>query len=388
MSNTQPTVSTGMAPTVGGEAAPAAAAVTKQVKQATQGVYRVRRHLRAIRMMLNTLLILALLYTATIVRELLIPLVLAAFIGLALNPIVAAGARHRIPRWLGACVLMISLIAAIGSGVGMLTQPAIGWFHNAPSVIRSFGSKLEHLTQPLEAANRATQTLVNNGHPVRAQPAQNPADVAISMWDVLSNAPKVLAAILTVMLLVFFFLIYGDLLLRRLVEIAPNFGYKRHAVSIVRGIQTEVSRYILTTVVINVILGMTTAGMLYLLHMPDPLLWGTVATLANFIPYVGAIFTTTVLLLVGLMHFDVVAQAVLPALCFAAITAVEGNMITPMILGRRMRISPIAILIWLLVWGWLWGVPGALLAVPMLTSAKLVAERVRGWEWFARMVQR
>jgi predicted PurR-regulated permease PerM len=388
MSNTQPTVSTGMAPTVGGEAAPAAAAVTKQVKQATQGVYRVRRHLRAIRMMLNTLLILALLYTATIVRELLIPLVLAAFIGLALNPIVAAGARHRIPRWLGACVLMVSLIAAIGSGVGMLTQPAIGWFHNAPSVIRSFGSKLEHLTQPLEAANRATQTLVNNGHPVRAQPAQNPADVAISMWDVLSNAPKVLAAILTVMLLVFFFLIYGDLLLRRLVEIAPNFGYKRHAVSIVRGIQTEVSRYILTTVVINVILGMTTAGMLYLLHMPDPLLWGTVATLANFIPYVGAIFTTTVLLLVGLMHFDVVAQAVLPALCFAAITAVEGNMITPMILGRRMRISPIAILIWLLVWGWLWGVPGALLAVPMLTSAKLVAERVRGWEWFARMVQR
>ncbi len=70
------------------------------------------------------------------------------------------------------------------------------------------------------------------------------------------------------------------------------------------------------------------------------------------------------------------------------VTAFEGNLITPMILGRRMRISPIAILIWLLVWGWLWGVPGALLAVPMLTSAKLIAERVRGWEWFARMVQR
>ncbi|WP_414648229.1 AI-2E family transporter [Dyella sp.] len=388
MSNTQPSVPTGAAPAVGGAMAPEPAAVTKQVKQATQGVHRMRRHLRAIRMMLNALLILALLYTATIVRELLIPLVLAAFIGLALNPIVAAGARHRIPRWLGACVLMISLIAGIGSGVGMLTQPAVGWFHNAPSVIRSFGTKLEHLTRPLEAANRATQTLVNNGHPVRAQPAQNQTDVAISVWDVLSNAPKVLAAVLTVMLLVFFFLIYGDLLLRRLVEIAPNFGYKRHAVSIVRGIQTEVSRYILTTVVINVILGMTTAGMLYLLHMPDPLLWGTVATLANFIPYVGAIFTTTILLLVGLMHFEAVAQAVLPALCFAAITAVEGNLITPMILGRRMRISPIAILVWLLVWGWLWGVPGALLAVPMLTSAKLIAERVRGWEWFARMVQR
>ncbi len=118
-------------------------------------------------------------------------------------------------------------------------------------------------------------------------------------------------------LLVYFFLVYGDLILRRLVEIAPSFGYKRHAVSIVRGIQTEVSRYILTTVVINVTLGMITAGMSVFLHMPDPLLWGTVAMLANFIPYVGAIVTTTMLLLVGLIHFEDVAHALLPALCFA-----------------------------------------------------------------------
>lgn len=352
---------------------------------ATRAAYRLRSHLRAIRMTLNALLALALLYTVTLVKALIIPLVLAAFIGLALNPIVARGTRHHIPRWLGASVLMASLIAGIASGISMLTQPAMGWLHSAPSQIRSFIPKLEHFTRPLEAAGRATQTLVN-GHPALA--AQNPSDVAISVWDVLANAPKVLAAVLTVLLLVFFFLIYGDLILRRLVEIAPSFGYKRHAVSIVRGIQTEVSRYILTTVVINASLGITTAGMLYLLHMPDPLLWGTVAMFANFIPYVGAIVTTTTLLFVGLIHFEVFPAALLPALCFACITAVEGNLITPMILGRRMRVSPIAILIWLLIWGWLWGVPGALLAVPMLTSAKLIAERVRGWEWFARMVQR
>jgi predicted PurR-regulated permease PerM len=363
------------------------ALTSKQLKQTTQGVYRLRRHLRAIRMMLNALLILALMYTVTIVRALVIPLLLAAFLGLALNPIVVAGTRHRIPRWLGASVLMISLITAIGTGISMLAQPAVTWLHSAPTAIRSFIPKLEHITRPLEAAGRATQTLVN-GHPAQVSGGQNPGDVAISVWDVLANAPKVLAAILTVVLLVYFFLVYGDLILRRLVEIAPNFGYKRHAVTIVRGIQTEVSRYILTTVVINATLGMTTAGMLFLLHMPDPLLWGTVAMLANFIPYVGAIVTTTTLLLVGLVHFEDVPHAVLPALCFAAVTAFEGNLITPMILGRRMRISPIAILIWLLVWGWLWGVPGALLAVPMLTSAKLIAERVRGWQWFARMVQR
>ncbi len=206
--------------------------------------------------------------------------------------------------------------------------------------------------------------------------------------DVLANAPKVLAAILTVVLLVYFFLVYGDLILRRLVETAPNFGYKRHAVTIVRGIQTEVSRYILTTVVINGTLGMTTAGMLFLLHMPDPLLWGAVAMLANFIPYVGAIVTTTTLLLVGLVHFEDVAHAVLPAVCFAVVTAFEGNLITPMILGRRMRISPIAILIWLLIWGWLWGVSRRVAGGANAHKRQADCRACAGLEWFARMVQR
>ena len=369
----------------GTQAVRTSAGMANQVQQATRGVHRLRGHLRAIRMTLNAMLMLALLYTVTLVKALIIPLVLAGFIGLALNPIVARGTRHHVPRWLGASVLMAALIAGIVTGISLLTQPALTWLHSAPSQIRSFIPKLQHLTRPLEAASRATQTLVN-GHPNWS--AQNPSDVAISVWDVLAGTPKVLAAVLTVLLLVYFFLVYGDLILRRLVEIAPSFGYKRHAVSIVRGIQTEVSRYILTTVLINVSLGAATAGMLYLLHMPDPLLWGTVATFANFIPYVGAIVTTTTLLFVGLIHFEVLADALLPAFCFACITAVEGNLITPWILGRRMRVSPIAILIWLLIWGWLWGVPGALLAVPMLTSAKLIAARVRGWEWFARMVER
>ena len=346
-----------------------------------------RRHLHAVRMVLNALLLLALLYTITLTKALLIPLVLAAFIGLALNPIVAFGTRFRLPRWLTASVLMLGLIVGIGSGVGLLAQPAIGWFHGAPTAIRSFVPKLRSFTKPLEAANRATQTLVGSGSSARAAVPQS-TPISISAWDVVSTAPKVLAAVLSVLLLVFFFLVYGDSMLRRLVEITPSFAYKRHAVTIVRGIQTEVSRYLLTALLINAGLGAITAGMLWLYKVPDPLLWGAVAMFANFIPYVGAIVTTTVLLLVGLAHFDDVGHALLPALCFAGLTAFEGNLVTPLILGRRMRLSPIAILVWLLVWGWLWGIPGALLAVPMLTSVKLIAERVRGWTWFAHMVQR
>jgi predicted PurR-regulated permease PerM len=347
-----------------------------------------RRHLRAVRMVLNALLLLALLYTITLTKALLIPLVLAAFIGLALNPIVAFGTRLRLPRWLTASVLMLGLIVGIGSGVGLLAQPAIGWFHGAPTAIRSFVPKLRSFTKPLEAANRATQTLVSSGSSARAAVPQS-APVSISAWDVVSTAPKVLAAVLSVMLLVFFFLIYGDSMLRRLVEITPGFAYKRHAVTIVRGIQTEVSRYLLTALLINAGLGAITAGMLWLYKVPDPLLWGAVAMFANFIPYVGAIVTTTLLAVVCMLYAnDASLEVFLPVLTFAGITAVEGNLITPMIQGASMRLSPIAILLWLLVWGWLWGIPGALLAVPMLTCTKLITERVRGWEWFAHIVQR
>jgi predicted PurR-regulated permease PerM len=206
---------------------------------------------------------------------------------------------------------------------------------------------------------------------------------------VVSTAPKVLAAVLSVLLLVFFFLIYGDSMLRRLVEITPSFAYTRHAVTIVRGIQTEVSRYLLTALLINASLGAITAGMLWLDKVPDPLLWGAVAMFANFIPYVGAIVTTTLLAVVCMLYAnDASLEVFLPVLTFAGITAVEGNLITPLIQGASMRLSPIAILLWLLIWGWLWGIPGALLAVPMLTCAKLITERVRGWEWFAHIVQR
>ena len=345
-----------------------------------------RRHLRAIRILLNAMLLLALLYTVTLTKALLIPLVLAAFIGLALNPLVATGTRFHLPRWLTACVLVIGLVTGIGSGASLLAQPAMGWFHGAPAAIRSFVPKFRDMTKPLEAANRATQTLVTGTSQTTTAPTP---PVTISAWDVVSTAPKVLAAVLSVLLLVFFFLVYGDTMLRRLVELTPSFAYKRHAVSIVRGFQTEVSRYLLTALLINASLGAITAGMLWLYHVPDALLWGAVAMFANFIPYVGAIFTTFVLAIVSMLYAKNTDLHVLfPALTFAGITIIEGNLITPLIQGRSMRLSPIAILLWLLVWGWLWGIPGALLAVPMLTCTKLICERVQGWEWFALIVSR
>lgn len=344
------------------------------------------RNLRAIRISLTCLVLLAAIYTVAIGKSLLVPLVLAGFIGLALNPIVAAAAHVRIPRWLSAVTVMLLLGFGLVSAVTSLSEPALNWFHEAPTAMRAFAPKIKPLTQQIEAASRATQNLVG-GTVVRNAP-QSPNSFAFTAWDILAGAPKVFASVLTVALLVFFFLVYGDEILRRAVEISPTFTYKRHTVSIVRSIQVEVSSYLLLTAAINVTLGLVTAGMLYLYGVPDPLLWGTVATIANFIPYVGAITTTSVLAVVGALHFQELGPALLPAATFAGITAIEGNMITPMLQGRRSRLSPVAILLWLLVWGWLWGVPGALLAVPMLTCVKLITAKLRGWQWFAHIISR
>lgn len=346
---------------------------------------RISRHLRAIRIGLTGLILLALVYTIAICKSLLVPLVLAGFIGLALNPIVAAAGRWRIPRWLASVSVMVLLGAGLVTAVTTLSQPAMNWFHEAPAAMRAFAPKIKPMTQQIEAASRATQTLVG-GAVSRSQ--QQQSTFAFTAWDIVSTAPKILASVLTVALLVFFFLVYGDEILRRAVEISPTFAYKRHTVSIVRSIQVEVSSYLLLTAAINVTLGLVTSAMLYLYGVPDPLLWGCFATVANFIPYVGAISTTTVLAVVGALHFQELGPALLPAGTFACITAVEGNMLTPLLQGRRSRLSPVAILLWLLIWGWIWGIPGAILAVPMLTCVKLITAKLRGWEWFAHIISR
>ncbi|MET0936649.1 MAG: AI-2E family transporter [Luteibacter sp.] len=372
-------------------AAPGVAVSTLAIRSrrkpgSSRSTRRISRHLRAIRISLTAMILLAAIYTIAIGKSLLVPLVLAAFLGLALNPLVVAAARLRFPRWLAAVTLMLLLGVGLVSAVATLSTPALNWFHEAPNAMRAFAPKIKPMTQQIEAASRATQNLV--GGAVARNAPQAASSFTFTAWDIVAGAPKVLASVLTVALLVFFFLVYGDEILRRAVEISPTFAYKRHTVSIVRSIQVEVSSYLLLTAAINATLGLVTAGMLYLYGVPDPLLWGSVAAIANFIPYVGAITTTTVLSVVGVLHFQELGPALLPAATFAGITAIEGNLLTPMLQGRRSRLSPVAILLWLLVWGWIWGIPGALLAVPMLTCVKLITAKLRGWEWFAHIISR
>jgi predicted PurR-regulated permease PerM len=186
----------------------------------------------------------------------------------------------------------------------------------------------------------------------------------------------VLVGLFTTAVLLFFLLVSGDLFLRRFVEVLPTFSNKKQAVEIVREIEISISSYLATIGVMN--LGVSVATPLpRIFGLPDPILWGAMAFLLNFVPILGPIFGAGVLLLAGVLTFDVTWRAVLPTGIYLAIHLIEGQTVTPILLARRFILNPVLVIISIILWYWMWGVAGALLAVPLLATVKIVCDRIR-----------
>jgi len=191
-----------------------------------------------------------------------------------------------------------------------------------------------------------------------------------------SGTRAVIAGLLTTAVLLFFLLISGDLFLRRLIEILPTMSNKRQAVTIANEIQRTVSGYLATITLMNLAVGVLTGVAAYFCGLSDPIMWGTVAFLLNFAPYIGPLVGVGIFVLAGLLTFDSLWHAFLPAGLYVAIHIAEGEAITPMLLARRFTLNPVLVIISLIFWYWMWGVAGAILAVPMLATLKLVCDRI------------
>jgi predicted PurR-regulated permease PerM len=159
----------------------------------------------------------------------------------------------------------------------------------------------------------------------------------------------------------------------------PTFGDKRRAIAITGDIQRQTSRYLLTITLINAGLGVAQGIAMYFVGLPNPLLWGVMAFVLNFIPYVGALLGAGVVGLVALISFDSMTHAAVAPLVYLALTAVEGQVVTPSVLGRSLVLNPLVIFVAVMFWGWLWGVPGALMAVPLLVVLKAICDNVESW---------
>lgn len=348
---------------------------------------RVRRDI-----VLTALLVLALLYTAWAASALLVPVVLAMAIALVTNPAVSLLERLWLPRWLGAAGILLGGLTMVVLLASVLVQPAAQWLSQAPSEIRQHAPKLRELTKPFAEANRAATQSISEltgtpaGKPVEAPPSEPAPDLV----SVLSGAPIMLGTIGGIVLLAFFFLVYGETLQHRIINAMPTRVQQRITIDILRNFQVEVSRYVLTVSLINSALALATAAALWAvgLEPQDALLWGVLVGLLNFAPYVGPLIGVVALTLVGLVEFNVLGEALLVPGVFLVLTALEGQVLTPMILGRRLALSPLVILLWLLLWAWLWGIAGVFLGVPMLVCFKIVASRVEGWRGWAEVMER
>ncbi|WP_440222889.1 AI-2E family transporter [Dokdonella sp. MW10] len=336
--------------------------------------------------LLGIIVVGALLYTLYFASELILPILLAAFFALLLSPLMKHLVRRWLPRWIAALLLMALTLATFAGIVNALYPSAAEWASRAPQVLRDATPKIKALTRPLLEASRMSASLGEiTGEENRTTRYVMQAPSRLSL---LATTPRVLAAALAVVLLTYFFLLYGETLLRRFLLLRPTWAAKRLTVDIVRAIQNDVSRYFLTVCLTSIGLGAVTAAYLWMLGVETPLLWGALAALLNLTPYVGPMVMAALLMLIGLAQFPTLTAAALPAIGYLGLHTVESQIATPLVLGRTINLNPLAIILSLMVWGWLWGILGLLLAVPILVSVKIVCSRIESLQNWAVLLEK
>jgi predicted PurR-regulated permease PerM len=331
---------------------------------------------------LKGLFLLALFYTFYLARTFLLPIALALILTFVLAPVVR-WLRHkmRIPEGVSAAGIVVLVITMTIYHATLLKDPAIDWLNRAPAVISEIQYKLR---VPIQSVTEATEQLgavagggeaeqSANGTPVLEVREKKPG------WGerVLNWAPVLLGNAAATIILLFFFLTYGDLFLLKVVRVLPTFSDKKNAVEIAHKIESQISSYLATITVINMGLGAAIGVAMSLWGMPNPILWGFMGGILNFIPYLGAVIGVSVVGVVALTQFDTPGYALLVPLTYYALTATEGYFVTPILLGRRLILNPVVIFLGFLFWGWMWSIPGMLLAVPILAVFKIFCDHIK-----------
>lgn len=329
-------------------------------------------------------------YTLWAAQDLILPVLLAMFFALVGNPIIRLLQRLWIPRFLGALMVLVFGIAGAVQLSRQLVTPAGEWVRQVPSQMNDLAPKLRSLVKPVREANKAAENIARaaRGETTTA-PVQMVKTETNDPYKALTATPRLLASVLAVVLLTFFFMVYGQSLQRNAIALLPGRQQKRITVDILQSIEHEISRYMLTITIINMLFGLIFACALYYLQVPldEALLWGTMAALLNFAPYVGPLTGILIMLVMGFVAFHDPLHALLPAGIYLGLHTLEGQIITPIVLGKRMALSPLILILGLMVFGWMWGIIGLLLAVPLLVCVKLVLGKIEGFEGWAKLLE-
>jgi predicted PurR-regulated permease PerM len=315
-------------------------------------------------------------------RPVVLPVFLACVAGMALKPLIRWSTSLHIPPALSAAVVLCLLVGAIGVGFFQLGRPALTWMNEAPQHMTDLRQRVQNMFPRIARFNQAAAAVNNLGATEAEKKEQQEKAPTVEVKDsrgtssILDWTGTFLVGLGETLVLIYLLLASGDLFLQKLVRVMPTLSDKKRVIEVSHEIQQNISNYLFSVSLINIGLGIVVGAGLYFMGVPNAAMWGMLVAVLNFVPYFGPITGVLVLGTVGLLTFDTLWTGLLPPAWYLLLHLLEANLITPVLLGRRFTLNPVVIFVSLIFWMWLWGVPGALLSVPILVSIKVVCDRV------------
>lgn len=330
--------------------------------------------------------ILAIAYIVHAAAGLILSIVVAALLALLLAPAVKALVRMKVPQALAAAIVMMSALGIVGGLASNLVEPIQKWATFGPSDLRMIDRKLRTFVKPVQSMQEVADKVAEMTVPADDR---NKREVVVEKggsYSMVVGIQEAVFAFLTTLMLAYFLLASGDTFLRKGVRMMPKLRDKIRIVEMAREIQTEIGRYFLTITFLSVGLGIATSLSMWALGMPTPLLWGVIAAMLNFVPYLGPIISLVIIAAVSLFTFNAPADIIAPPAVFLLLHFLEGQVAEPLIMGNRFAINPVVIFVWVLIWGWLGGAIGVLIAVPLLVALRIFASHIEGMKPFVDMI--
>jgi predicted PurR-regulated permease PerM len=355
------------------------AALAAGAAENTDSRVEARNDTHLMRSLLVGIFILMAIYALYFAKAFFMPVILAFLLALTLTPIVRFLRKHGMPDVISATLLVVLSVSVLAVAGYLLSGPVIDLINNTSSIGQQLTERLAQLRRPFERIVEISRQIEG-----LTQTSQEPGvqRIAMAQSGLLSQAASNLLSAGTSVLIVFvlslFLLASGTMFYEKIVQSFPSLSEKKRALRVVYDVEREISHYLLTVAVINTCLGVVIGLGLWALGVPNPQVWGAAAALLNFLPYIGAAITITLVAIMALISFDSISYALLAPAFVILCDTVEGQFVTPTVVGRRLEINAVAILIAIAFWSWLWGFVGALMAVPLLVVIKVFCDHFDG----------
>ena len=335
---------------------------------------------------LTGLFILGLFYTIYFMRSILLPIVLAVLLSYLLRPIVRALARAKIPTLLGAAMILIALLLGIGSGISALAVPVADWLQKGPTGLQELQRKFMPMKKSMAKAAQASgeiEKLATPDSPTKTVMEVKRRPITEILYI---RTPQFIAGALLLIVLLYFLLAYDGVFIAKLIKLMPSLSDKKRAISIAHDIESHISRYLLTATVINACLGLAVGSTVGFFGLRNPVMWGVVVAVLNFVPYLGALTGIICMTIGATLSFDSLSYALIFPTVYLLFGILEGNFVTPWVMGRSLSLNPVIILLSLTFWGWMWGIAGVILAVPILAAFKIFCVHIKPMEPLAEFL--